>query len=384
MSLAKAFYFLFFGAAVCLIPFLSLYYQGLGLSGREIGFLVGIVPLTGMVGSSIWSMASDATGRHRALFLASIVGTWLSVLAMSRMGTFAGLIPFVLLFAFCSSPIIPLVDNSVLDIARTTGQGDYGRTRVWGAYGWAIGGAITGILIERSGIQWAFYGYLALMALLLLVAVPLPMNVSAVGGRFWGSLRTLLADRAWLLFLAVALVVGMSLSIFLNFLFPYLETLGFSRTIMGFSLTVATISEIPIFLGSKKLLARWGSPLLLAAALLFSAVRAFAYIALTAPWQLLLISLLHGLSFTLMWIAGVAYADRLAPPGLGATAQGVFSGLVMGGGVALGAFAGGFIYDRFSPVAVFYFAGVSAVAALVVFLSANWSLFVAQLQPARR
>lgn len=383
MPLAKLFYFLFFSAAVCLLPFLSLHYQGLGLSGREIGFLIGIVPLVSMVGSSAWSMLSDATGRHRLLFLAAIGGTWLGVFGMSRADSFVTLIPLVLVYAFCSAPIIPLVDNSVLEMVRSGEQGDYGHARVWGAYGWAVGGAVAGILIERSGIQWAFYLYLGLMVLLLLTAVRLPMNVtSAAGGTFWSGLSTFLRDRTWLVFLGAASVVGVGIAIFLNYLFPYAETLGISRGVMGFSLTVATLSEIPFFLYSKRLIQRWGSPLLLAAALLFVALRAFAYVGMTTSWQMLLISLLHGPTFTLMWVAGVAYADRLAAPGLGATAQGLFGGVTMGGGVALGAFIGGFIYDGIGPQAVFIFAGTAALLALIIFVWANWGAMVARLQPA--
>lgn len=381
MLLGKAFYFLFFGAAVCLVPFLSLYYQGLGLPGREIGFLIGIVPLVNMVGSSIWGMLSDATGRHRVLFVSAIIGTWLSVFGMSRADTFLTLIPVVLLYAFFSAPIVPLVDNSVMDWVKEA-DGDYGRIRVWGSYGWAIGGAVTGVLIERSGIMWAFYLYLIIMALLLFVAVPFPMSSSSVGSKFWGALGTLLSDRAWLLFLGVALVEGMALGTFLNYVFPFAETLGFSRSVMGYSLTVATLSEVPIFLGSKKMLDRWGSLVLLAVSLFFTVLRAFTLAAMSAPWHLLVISVLNGPTFSLMWVAGVAYANRIAPPGMGATAQGVFNGLVMGLGLALGAFAGGAIYDAFSPAAVFIAAGLASLLALLVFVGVNRQAFLAKMRPA--
>lgn len=45
MILPKAFYFFFYAAAASLIPFLSLYYEHLGLNGRQIGLLTGLMPL---------------------------------------------------------------------------------------------------------------------------------------------------------------------------------------------------------------------------------------------------------------------------------------------------------------------------------------------------
>lgn len=380
MAVAKAFYFLFFGALAFLVPFLTLYYQDLGLSGREIGFLTGIVPLITMAGATIWGMVADASGRHRQLFLLAIAGTWTSIFLMTRAPDFLSLIPVVALYAFCFSPILPLVDNSVMEQLGDERSGDYGRQRVWGSYGWGLCGAAAGMIIAAFGMPWAFAASLVIFLLLFLVGTRLPMSPSAAGSHFWGELRLLLSNRSWLLFLAVALIEGMSLTIILNYLFLYLNTLGTSAVIMGLTLTMATISEIPIFLYSQRLLARWSSPFLLALSLVFTVIRAFAYIGITAPWQVLLISLLHGPTFALMWIAGVAYAAKIAPPGLGATAQGVFNSLVMGLGAALGSIAGGFLYDAYGPQSVFYFSGFAALAATIVFVFVNRSAFRSQVQ----
>lgn len=382
MVVAKAFYFLFFGAMACLVPFLTLYYQDLGLSGREIGFLTGIVPLISMFGAALWGMIADATGRHRLLFLLAIIGTWCSVFLMSNAGSFSILIPIVVIYALCLSPIIPLTDNAVIDQLGEERRGEYGRQRVWGSYGWGLAGALIGVIIAASGLHWAFIAFLALYVPLFLVATRLPMTPYTASSHFWAELRELLSNHAWLLFLGVALVEGMSLGIFLNYLFLYLAALGTSPTIMGLTLTMATISEIPVFLYSQRLLARWSAPFLLALSMVFTVIRAFAYAGMTDPWQVLLISLLHGPTFALMWVAGVAYAAEIAPPGLGATAQGVFSGVVMGLGSALGAFSGGILYDAFGPKSVFYFAGFAALAATVIFVFVNRSTFGKQLQPA--
>jgi PPP family 3-phenylpropionic acid transporter len=382
MIVAKAFYFLFFGAMACLAPFLTLYYQDLGLSGREIGFLTGIVPLITMFGAALWGMIADATGRHRLLFLLAIIGTWCSVFLMTTAGSFLILIPIVVIYAFCFSPIIPLTDNSVIEQLGEERRDEYGRQRVWGSYGWGLAGAAIGVIIAASGLQWAFIAFLAIFVPLFLVGTRLPMSPYKAGSHFWSELRELLSNRSWLLFLAVALIEGMSMGIFLNYLFLYLDALGASATIMGLTLTMATISEIPVFLYSQRLLARWSAPFLLAISMIFVVIRAFAYVGMTDPWQVLLISLLHGPTFALMWVAGVAYAAEIAPPGLGATAQGVFAGVVMGLGSALGAFSGGILYDASGPKSAFYFAGFAALAATAVFVFVNRSAFRRQIQRA--
>jgi len=378
MKTARSFYFIYFAAAACLIPFLSLYYRELGLSGREIGFLAALAPLITLAGASIWGAIADATGKYRLILLVAITGTWLSVFLLLQANTFALLIPIVAIYAFFVAPIIPLVDNTVMFMLGAR-KGEYGRQRVWGAYGWGAAAAIAGLIIQQSGLSWAFYTYLALLLVLLVVATRFPIQQSTLNGKFWNGLRLLLTNRQWLLFLGVVLIEGMCLGIIMNYLFLYLDELGTSRVIMGLTLTVATISEIPIFLNSRKLL-KWGAPFLLALSLFFLVIRSFAYANMTAAWQVLVISLLHGPTFSAMWAAGVAYANEIAPPGLGATAQGVFNGTVLGLGTALGAFTGGYLYDASGAVSAFRLAGWASLAAFLVFFLAHRHLFLHQLK----
>lgn len=368
MITIRAFYFIYYAAAASLIPFLTLYYQGLGLTGREIGILTGIAPLMTLVGASAWSVLSDLTNKHHALFLIAICGTWGSVFLLSRFDTFSWLIPAVIAYAFFVAPLMPLLDNTLMALLKD--KKAYGRYRVWGAYGWGIAAALTGWLLQRTGLDWIFYTYLALLLVLLVFAFRLPIQQTGIQSNFWRGLRQMLTNRRWLLFLTVALIEGMSLGIFLNYLFLHLEDMGASRIVMGLSLTIATISEIPIFLYSRRLLSR-GAPFLLAGSLVFMVIRAFAYAGMTAAWQVLLISLLHGPTFSAMWSAGVAYADETAVPGLSATAQGVFSGTVLGLGSALGAVVGGFLYESSGAIVAFQLAGWASLAALLLFIGVH-------------
>jgi len=362
----KIFYFLYFAAAASLMPFLSLYYQSLGMTGRQIGALTGVVPLVMMFSAPLWGGLADVTQRHRLSLLLAIAGTWAAVLALSQPVTFSGLLLLVMVYAFFIAPIIPLMDNSVLALLGTR-KAEYGRLRVWGGLGWAVAATLLGPVLQRAGLSWAFYSFLLFMFATFIVAWQLPVLPGAAGQAYRAGLRILLTSPRFLLLLAVALVYGVSLSIFLNYLFLYLEALNASRTLMALSLTTATISELPLWYVTHRLMQRWGINRMLAIALLAMCIRAFAYAVITIPWLVLPINLLHGVSFALLWAAGVASADAIAPPGLGATAQGLFAGMVMGLGASLGAFAGGAMYDTIGPVALFQATGVMLLAALLLF-----------------
>jgi PPP family 3-phenylpropionic acid transporter len=102
-------------------------------------------------------------------------------------------------------------------------------------------------------------------------------------------------------------------------------------------------------------------------ALAATVVRALAYTVVSDPWMFLVVSLLHGLTFSAMWVAGVSFADSMAPEGLGATAQGLFSAVLLGLGGIAGGLIGGFLYDELGAVAMFRWAAAFALVGLVVF-----------------
>jgi PPP family 3-phenylpropionic acid transporter len=134
---------------------------------------------------------------------------------------------------------------------------------------------------------------------------------------------------------------------------------------------MATVSEWPIMFFSDRLLAHLKPGGLLILALLLFCLRTFAYALVQAPQLILAVQLLHGPTFAAMWMAGVAYANELAPDGLGATAQGLFSGVTMGLGSACGAMTGGWLYEYFGCVSMFRWAGTGMFFGLILFVLAN-------------
>jgi PPP family 3-phenylpropionic acid transporter len=369
-AVSKAAYFFYFAAAASLMPFLTLYYQELGLSGRQIGFASGIVPLITLISASLWGGIADASRRHHALLLLAIGGTWLAVLALTQAETFAQLIPVIVVYAVFTAPVVPLIDNTVMDLLGEH-KNQYGKLRLWGAIGWGIVASVIGLVIERTGLRWGFYSYLVFMLGLGITAYFLPVKPVQIAGKFWQGLRLLLANRHWLLFLLVVLIQGMSLSIFLNFLFLHLEDMGASRALMGLSLTVATVSELPFWFYSDRLLDKWGSRRLLMFSLVMYLVRAFAYALMWQPWLVLPISLLHGPSFSAMWAAGVAYAAETAPEGLGATAQALFASTSFGLGGMMGGFVGGWLYEDLGGSLMYMWVGIGLSLGWVFFVLAN-------------
>ena len=367
MFLSKAIYFFYYGAFASLLPFLVIYYESLGLSGYQIGFLAGIMPLIALFSAPFWGGLADATQKHKRLLLLAMSTSIVIAFALSNASAFLYLIPLVVLLAFFIAPIMPIVDNSVMD--RLADHKDqYGKLRLWGAIGWGVAAPVVGWLIEQSDLSWAFYGYMILMSAGLLVAWKLSVSQAGIGSKFWVGLRSLLSNPSWPLFLFTVFVFGIGTSVIHNFLFLYMNDLEASKTLMGLSLMFATISELPILYFSDRLLNRFGATRMMIFSMSFLVLRLFAYSFIRNPALVLIIQLLHGPTYAMMWVSGVSYVAKNAPHGMGATAQGLFSGVLLGLSAAVGAFVGGFLYEDIGPVAMFRMIGFFVLMGIVLFL----------------
>lgn len=362
LTWAPPFYFMYYAAAAALVPFLIVYYQNLGFTGTQIGFLAGIPPLVSLFSAPFWGALADMTQRHKLSLLIAISGAILLALALSVFTAFTWLIPVVIMFAFFSSPIMPLVDNTTMKLLEGKKKG-YGRIRLWGAIGWGIAAPVVGWLIKTGSIAWAFRSYAVIMALGVLITLRIPVS-GRIKGTFHEGAQTLLTNPRLLVFLVVAFSGGMALSMISNFLFIFLRSLKADEFLLGLTLTAATLSELPVLYLSERLLRRWNVRQLMNVAMLFFAIRALAYSLIKTPWLALPIQLLHGPTFSLMWFSGVSFADEIAPAGLGATAQGLFSGVMLGIGSAAGAFLGGLLYDHIGIVSMFRVTAMGSLFAL--------------------
>lgn len=364
--LSKFSYFFFFAAASALLPFLVLYYEQLGLSGRQIGLLTGIMPLITLISSSLWGGLADMSRQHKLLLVSAIIGTLIFGLLILLAQSFWALVPLIVLYAFFMGPILPLLDNAVLELLNNEGS-RYGKIRLWGSLGWGVAAPVMGQLVEQLGLSWAFYGHVALQFLGLLVVAGLPMSQTNLGGGFGQGLRALLSDARWVLFLLLVFLGGMGHSTIHNYWFLYLKQLESGETIMGLSLTIATVSELIVFFFADPLLKRFGARNLLFVALFWQVIRLLVYALATQPAVAIFFQLLHGPAFALMWAASVAYASQIAPKGLGATAQGLLSSVCFGLAMAAGGVLGGLLYEQVGLFAMYGWTAVILTAGLLIF-----------------
>lgn len=362
-----AFNFLLFAAIASVTPFIVLYYQGLGFTGVQIGLLTGLTPLITFFSAPLWTGLADATRRHRLLMSLAILFGVITLFVFPLLNAFVPILLIAILLNIFVAPVTPFVDSATMFMLADERE-MYSRVRIGGTIGYGLAGPIAGTLVQNYGLRFAFWGSAIFFILGFFVSQKLVYGQVKADRPAGGRVSTLISNPRWLLFLVLAFAGGSALAVFNNYLFPYMKELGATESTMGLALMAGTVSEIPILFFGNQLIKRLRSYGLLLLSVVVTGLRMLLFAACGTPSLVLVIQLLNGLTFPVMWVAGVSYADERAPAGMRTTAQGLFSATVLGFGTAVGGFIGGPLLETLGGRGLFFVFGAAVLAIVAVAL----------------
>ncbi len=357
--------FLFFAAIAFSMPFVVLYYQSVGFNGTQIGLIMGLTPLVTLVSAPLWTGLADATRRHRWFMGAALLVGGVAIAVLPSQTTFLPILLLAIIFSTAFAPVTSFLDSATMFMLGNE-KHMYGRVRVGGTVGFGLAAVLVGAVVQNYGLRIAFWGAGVLYLVAFVISPKLVHSPIHEITRPRASARALLTNRRWLFFLALAFAGGLALAATNNYLLPYMQQLGSDATTMGLALAAGTISEFPILFFGNRLIKRFHAHGLLMLAMLLTGIRLLAFSVVNAPGLVLLLQLLNGPNFPMMWLAGVAYADENAPAGMRATAQGLFSAMVYGFGMAIGSFIGGPLLESLGGHILYLIFGVLVLVAVLL------------------
>ena len=343
-----------------------LYFRRVGLDGTQIGLLIALEPLITLVAGPVWGVVADKL-RLRSRLLTLVTGlSVLPMLAMIWTRAFLPLAGLTALYALIRSPVQPLMDSLTLTTLGPD-RHRYPSIRAFGSLGYAPVTWLTGFLIQGNDIRWIFVGYAALMGAGCLLSLHMRIDDDALPTSIGGGLAALTGNRVWLLFMFAMLAAMMAQSAAFSYFGLYLDTLGASESLIGFSGAWGSVVQTALMLSVLPwMLRRWGSERMLLFSLSIYVLRLAIWALVPVPAVIAASQALNGLSFGAALVASVDFAARHAPEGLAATSQSLVTNLVSGLGRSLGGLVAGSLYDDIGPQGTFgVFSVISLLAALV-------------------
>jgi PPP family 3-phenylpropionic acid transporter len=350
-------YFIFWGGGAAVLPYISVYYDSIALRGSQIGTLNSIPYFISLISSITFAFLSDVSRRNKLVLGICIAGLIATLLLFPTAGSFATLVPIVLMWSIFHAPTGPIMDQTTL--VSLSDPNDYGRIRVGGSIGWAIMVSVTGYLIDNLGfgLPIIFYINAAFLAcfFLFIYLIPSQHRVEATSGSRASlkAIRDLLRQPGFLIFLVLLVIWGIGEAAIGNFLFLHIKYLGGSSTLMGTALSASLIGEIVAFSLANRIQRRLGAMRMVLASFLVLFTWLMGISLIRNPYVIPFFQVFGGAGFALIQSGSVGFVDTHAPKSIGTTAQAIRSGILAGLGVGTGSLLSGMIYEAAGSVFLF-------------------------------
>lgn len=360
-----SFYVLLYAAVAFGMPYQVLYFQELGFNGTQIGLVTGITPLVTFFTAPLWSGFADTSGRHRLFMSVALLGSVITLFIFPFLTTFLPVLLIAMLLYLFLAPVTPFSDSATMNMLADKKE-MYGRVRLGGTLGFGVTATIAGVFVQNYGLRIAFWGAATLLLLGLFVSQKLVYGHSTADNPSLSRVRIMVSNPRWIIFLCMAFFGGVSLAASNNYFFPYLQEVGAPESLMGFALTLGTLSEVPVLFFGNQLIRRLKPYGLFMFAMVITGLRMLLLAAVSTTSLVFLVQLLAGLTFPAMWIAGVSYADENAAAGMRTTAQGLFSAMVIGIGTAAGGFFGGILLESIGGRGLYLVYGLTVLVVVAI------------------
>jgi PPP family 3-phenylpropionic acid transporter len=326
------FYAAIFAVIGLRMPFWPLWLSGRGLGPGEIGVVLAVSSWMQVAAAPWVASRVDRRGERRKVLAILAAAAALGYALFDLAGGFVGILLVAGLVAAVFTPILPLGDNlAMLAVAR---HGiDYGRARLWGSISFMVVATGGGLAIagQSERVLWLIVAAVALTAA---AALLLPDIRTARHRDRTGALRTLLADRRFVAFLATAGCLQCSHAMIYGFGTLHWQGAGLSPGFVGILWAESVVAEIVFFAWGRHALQRIGPLGLLAAGAVAGLVRWPLTAAGTDPVLLLLLQPLHAATFGAAHLGAMTYIARTVAPERSASAQSLHSAIA--GGIAFG------------------------------------------------
>ncbi|UTW13279.1 MFS transporter [Marinobacterium rhizophilum] len=363
----SGFYFFYFALLGSIVPYWPLYLKSLEFDARTIGMLMAIVQASRIVAPNIWGWAADRTGRRIEIVRFGSGMTALVFLAIFWQDSAAGIAWVMLAFSFFWNAVLPQFE--VITLRHLGAQrARYSQLRLWGSVGFVLTVVVLGWALDVIGVNWLPWIMLGLMLLIwctsLLVRAP---AVSAREGEAGGSFLSALHCPQVMAFYAIVFLVQFSHGPYYTFYSLLLESLGYSRGVIGLLWALGVVAEILVFAVMHRLIGRFGVRQLMLISLWLCVLRwlLIAWVPDCLP-LMLLAQVLHAATFGCLHALGIALVQQYFSEHSQGQGQALFSSFGFGAGGASGALMAGLLWEaQGSGVAFMTAAAASAVAILL-------------------
>ncbi len=357
-------YFFMFFALGTFLPLFSQYLKWKDFSGKELGLAFSLGSLATIIMQPIWGYISDHFKKPKVVINLLIIASSLSTLGIAFSPNVVTITIFYLIFMIFFSGLNPVCDSLVL-----ASPFEFGKIRLWGAIGFAIGVQVAGILAEKFGLNIIFpliiVSYLATLGIVSLIKVE-EIEEHPISKR---DILILLSNKKFIIFLLGSFMIGGTITAHNNYFGILYRELGGSIAGIGLAFLLFAGSEAPVMVFSQNLAKKINLTLALFISSLIFNIRWFWYGTGPNPNFILFLFFLQGLSIGSYLVFVTLFISENTKSNLRTTAIAIYASFSIGIGGMILQYVSGLLLENkgIKFVYTFYFY-CTIVASLLYFL----------------
>ena len=402
---------------------MMVFLTSIGLTPFEGGLVICIRTVMSAIAGPFWGFLSDSSGREKLIYTILVIGMIVTVFPapfiarslndfnrqqtptiknnssnvnttlhydtnLDKYCTSAcgdNLMFYAMLGLFSAMGIFEytlpgFLDSNVMKVMESNEQKtDFGRQRLFGAIGFAIGSFSSGAASDSFTHKYLsdYTGSVIVFLPFVLLVLPFFWQVSRQAKEshrqqqqeFKTECKKSSSELALLtfktcfkpynaVFLTSILIQCTVLAFQFSFLFLHMkDNMNSNQMVMGMSISVSNIAEAFMLLFTSVLIRRFGDMQCFIFGMFANGVRFILLAYCTNPWLTLPIQLLHSFGFALIYAAQVEIIHKISPKEISTTMFGIATTLGFSVPNVIGTVIGGWTYDHYGGVFLLMTAG---------------------------
>jgi PPP family 3-phenylpropionic acid transporter len=242
----------------------------------------------------------------------------------------------------------------------------YGKIRSWGSLAFIMIVIVVGKVIDLYSIEIILALIFGMSLLQALISSRIPDIQIKKQTSFTVKAKDFL-NRRVILFLFCAFLMLVSHGTYYGFYSIHLENLGYGNVFIGIAWALASIAEILIMLNSDSIFRRFQLEDVLVFSFIVAAVRWFALYFVISPTGILLLQILHAITYGTFHVASILYIDSLSPDETKTLGQAINNAVTYGLGLMVGFFVNGYLFEIIGLFSLFMISSAIALAGGLLF-----------------
>lgn len=349
-------------------PYMALYLANKGLSGAQLGIILGVMPLVSIIAQPTWSIVSDLFQSRRTMLVVSCLSASLVAILYTLTNSFAGVLLISILYALLYSPIGTLSTALALDhLEKQNRQDEFGYIRLWGSFGFAVTALLMGAFVIQTMTALLPIFYSAVMFIITLLALTLPEGEKNKPAAWWQGIAIVFQRKEIILYFIGCMFVNTSISIGLQYMPLFMEELKSSGWMIGLAVSLQALLEVPLMAKVPRWTAKYGISVVFLIGVLLLPIRWLVFLLIENPIWIIPTAIFHSLTIMSLMVIGVKHVDSKFPREWRASGQGLYSTVMNGIGPSIGLLIAGNLYDIRDLQSVWLFTlGITVVGVLIL------------------